>query len=41
VLLAGGKRVRPPLYLAACAVVREPEAWAMLATAAVEMVQNI
>jgi geranylgeranyl pyrophosphate synthase len=41
VLLAGGKRVRPTLYLAACAVVSEPEAWAMLATAAVEMVQNI
>jgi hypothetical protein len=39
---AGGREARaPPLYLAACAVVSEPEAWAMLATAAVEMVQNI
>jgi hypothetical protein len=29
------------LCLVACAVVSEPEAWAMLAAAAVQMVQNI
>ncbi|CAD6223366.1 unnamed protein product [Miscanthus lutarioriparius] len=40
-LLAGGKRVRPALCLAACAVVGGPEAWAMPAAAAVEMVHTM
>ncbi|EAZ04473.1 hypothetical protein OsI_26621 [Oryza sativa Indica Group] len=40
-LLAGGKRVRPALCLAACAVVGGREAWAMPAAAAVEMVHTM
>ncbi|NP_001183944.1 Geranylgeranyl pyrophosphate synthase, chloroplastic [Zea mays] len=40
-LLAGGKRVRPALCLAACAVVGGPESWAMPAAAAVEMVHTM
>ncbi|CAL5061965.1 unnamed protein product [Urochloa decumbens] len=40
-LLAGGKRVRPALCLAACGVVGGPEAWAMPAAAAVEMVHTM
>ncbi|NP_001183930.1 Geranylgeranyl pyrophosphate synthase, chloroplastic [Zea mays] len=40
-LLAGGKRVRPALCLAACAVVGGPEPWAMPAAAAVEMVHTM
>ncbi|KAG8099559.1 hypothetical protein GUJ93_ZPchr0013g35360 [Zizania palustris] len=40
-LLAGGKRVRPALCLAACAIVGGREAWAMPAAAAVEIVHTM
>ena len=40
-LLAGGKRVRPALCLAACIVTGGREAWAMPPAAAVEMVHTM
>jgi geranylgeranyl diphosphate synthase type II len=40
-LLAGGKRVRPALCLAACGVAGGREAWAMAPAAAVEMVHTM
>lgn len=40
-LLAGGKRVRPALCLAACVVSGGREAWAMAPAAAVEMVHTM
>ncbi|KAK3125509.1 hypothetical protein QOZ80_7BG0605940 [Eleusine coracana subsp. coracana] len=40
-LLAGGKRVRPALCLAACGVAGGREAWAMPPAAAVEMVHTM